>query len=138
MVTYTVPYNTRTAVGQLLRASCKALFCVPLPIKCFNFTFSLVPLRIRTDLFNVWLPAGLSKQGLFRIPATEDRMRRIQSLIEQPETTLSLQALEQMLENETSLDLACVLKRFLQQLPEPLLTTQHRVAYLQIASKYLP
>ena len=75
---------------------------------------------------------------MFRIPATEDRMRRIQSLIEQPETTLSLQALEQRLENETSLDLACVLKRFLQQLPEPLLTTQHRVAYLQIASKYLP
>ena len=65
-------------------------------------------------------------------------MRRIQSWIEQPESTLSLQALEERLEKVTSMDLACVLKRFLQQLPEPLLTTQHRVAYLQIASKYLP
>ena len=73
---------------------------------------------------------------MFRKSGNEERMRRIQNLIEQPETTL--QVLEERLEKVTSMDLACVLKRFLQQLPEPLLTTQHRVAYLQIASKYLP
>lgn len=66
-------------------------------------------------------------EGLFRIPGNSHRQQRLKDLLNQGRTV-------NLEESEfTPHDAACVLKSFLSELPEPLLTDKHYGAHLQAA-----
>ncbi|XP_022085578.1 rho GTPase-activating protein 19-like isoform X2 [Acanthaster planci] len=69
----------------------------------------------------------ITKEGIFRVPGNSERQRRLKDKISS--------GLLVDLENDvfTAHDVACVLKTFLGDLPEPLLTDKHYPAHVQAA-----
>ena len=69
----------------------------------------------------------ISKEGIFRIPGNSERQRRLKDKIGS--------GLLVDLDNDvfTAHDVACVLKTYLGDLPEPLLTDKHYPAHVQAA-----
>ena len=66
-------------------------------------------------------------EGLFRIPGNSSRQSRLKDLLSMGRT-VDLESSE-----FTPHDAACVLKTFLSELPEPLLTDKHYEAHIQAA-----
>ena len=68
-------------------------------------------------------------EGLFRIPGNSHRQQRLKDAISQR------RALDLETSEFTPHDVACVLKTFLSELPEPLLTDKHYGAHIQAAGE---
>ncbi|XP_071486684.1 rho GTPase-activating protein 19-like [Diadema antillarum] len=74
-----------------------------------------------------YLKDNVHVEGLFRIPGNSHRQQRLKDLLNQ-RRAVDLQSSE-----FTPHDVACVLKSFLSELPEPLLTDRHYGAHVQAA-----
>ena len=68
-----------------------------------------------------------SKEGIFRIPGNSERQRRLKAKLN------SAQLIDLNNEEFTTHDVACVLKTYLGDLPEPVLTEKHYLAHVQAA-----
>ena len=77
-----------------------------------------------------YIHSDASKEGIFRIPGNSERQRRLKARLNEGRLV--------DLHNEefTAHDVACVLKTYLGELPEPLLTEKHYVAHVQAASRF--
>ncbi|XP_072042165.1 rho GTPase-activating protein 19-like [Amphiura filiformis] len=93
------------------------IFGAPLTSQAFCQTRQLID----------FLRMNSSKEGLFRIPGNSERQRRLKAKLN------SGQLIDLNNDEFTAHDVACVLKTFLGDLPEPVLTEKHYLAHVQAA-----
>jgi hypothetical protein len=74
---------------------------------------------------------GVNVEGIFRVPGSKKRQEELKELIDKDSN------LDVKLSNGkfTPHDVACVLKQFLAELPEPLLTHAPHEAYIQVTGR---
>ena len=91
----------------------------------------IIHITICFSFYSIFHLIGLAEEGLFRKSGHASRQRQLQDSVA---TVSHMEALEHELENGvyTAHDCASIIKIFLRELPEPLLTNKHYVAYCQI------
>ena len=78
---------------------------------------------------------GLREEGLLRIPGHRAKIEALKKTIEDYFYT-SPEVVEEAIQSASSHDLAAVIKYFLRELPDPILTLDYMDAFCQLDSKY--